>query len=86
MADDTRPLRALGPDDPQPRVADLFERRVGDLTPQEMLEVMARRFGGGARAGEVTLELVFRSGRFVRSHRHETNTAPQFDDLGDSAA
>jgi hypothetical protein len=70
MADDTRPLRALGPDDPQPPVDPLGLRPLRELTPDEFLELVARRFGIGPGSGKVTLEIVFQNGTFSAAYLH----------------
>lgn len=77
----TLPLRIVGQHGNDPRL-DL--RTVTDLTPAELFDLVAERFGIGLETGEVTIELVFRHGRFARGHKHETFTASEME--GESPA
>lgn len=70
------PLRIVGNVGNDPRL-DL--RPVSDLTIDEFLELVRRRFGIPDR-GERVLELVFRNGAFARGHIHSTFTANELED------
>jgi hypothetical protein len=86
MADDTRPLRALGPDDPQPPVDPLQLRPLRELGPKEFFELVARRCGLGPGTGEQTVEIRFENGRFAWCKIHTGRLGLDHFDQGDSAA
>lgn len=69
------PLRIVGNVGDDPRL-DL--RPVSDLTIDEFLELIAKRFGV-PKTGEFVLELVFRHGAFARGHYHKTFTANEIE-------
>jgi hypothetical protein len=51
---------------------------LAEIPTAELLEHVASRFGiSQDTAGEVTIELVYRHGRFARGHKHETFTAAE---------